>query len=246
MGDADRSEPIETASLDELRALQLRRMWAVLRHAYERIGHYRQNFAAAGVHPDDLRQLEDLTKFPFTTKDDLRRNYPFGMFAVPMEQIVRIHASSGTTGRPTVVGYSRGDIDTWSRLMARSIRAAGGRASDKIHVAYGYGLFTGGLGAHYGAEHLGAAVIPVGGGFTERQVQIITDFQPDIIMVTPSYMLAIADEFDRQGLDARTCSLRLGIFGAEPWARACATSSNSGWVCMRPTSTACRRSWAPE
>ena len=217
MGDADRSEPIETASLDELRALQLRCMRAVLRHAYERIGHYRQNFAAAGVHPDDLRQLEDLTKFPFTTKDDLRRNYPFGMFAVPMEQIVRIHASSGTTGRPTVVGYSRGDIDTWSRLMARSIRAAGGRASDKIHVAYGYGLFTGGLGSHYGAEHLGAAVIPVGGGFTERQVQIITDFQPDIIMVTPSYMLAIADEFDRQGLDARICSLRLGIFGAEPW-----------------------------
>ena len=217
MGDADRSEPIETASLDELRALQLRRMRAGLRHAYERIGHYRQNFAAAGVHPDDLRQLEDLTKFPFTTKDDLRRNYPFGMFAVPMEQIVRIHASSGTTGRPTVVGYSRGDIDTWSRLMARSIRAAGGRASDKIHVAYGYGLFTGGLGSHYGAEHLGAAVIPVGGGFTERQVQIITDFQPDIIMVTPSYMLAIADEFDRQGLDARICSLRLGIFGAEPW-----------------------------
>jgi len=194
-----------------------------------------------------LRQLEDLTKFPFTTKDDLRRNYPFGMFAVPMEQIVRIHASSGTTGRPTVVGYSRGDIDTWSRLMARSIRAAGGRASDKIHVAYGYGLFTGGLGAHYGAEHLGAAVIPVGGGFTERQVQIITDFQPDIIMVTPSYMLAIADEFDRQGLDARTCSLRLGIFSARsPGARACATRSNSGWVCMRPTSTACRRSWAPE
>jgi phenylacetate-CoA ligase len=164
-----------------------------------------------------LKQLGDLARFPFTTKDDLRQNYPFGMFAVPMDEIVRIHASSGTTGKPTVVGYTRGDIETWSRLMARSIRAAGGRSSDKIHVAYGYGLFTGGLGAHYGGEYLGAAVIPVSGGFTERQVQLINDFKPDIIMVTPSYMLAIADEFERQGLDTRASSLRIGIFGAEPW-----------------------------
>ncbi len=177
----------------------------------------RQKFDAAGVHPTDLRHFSDLERFPFTTKEDLRLNYPFGMFAVPMDDIVRIHASSGTTGKPTVVGYSKADIETWSSLMARSIRAAGGRRSDKIHVAYGYGLFTGGLGAHYGAEHLGAAVIPVSGGFTERQVQLITDFKPDIIMVTPSYMLAIADEFDRQKIDARTCSLRLGMFGAEPW-----------------------------
>src|SRR6202044_498493 len=172
---------------------------------------------AASVHPADLKQLADLAKFPFTTKDDLRQNYPFGMFAVPMDDIVRIHASSGTTGKPTVVGYTKGDIDTWSLLMARSIRAAGGRSADKIHVAYGYGLFTGGLGARYGGERLGAAVIPVGGGFTERQVQLINDLKPDIIMVTPSYMLAIADEFERQGIDARDCSLRIGIFGAEPW-----------------------------
>ena len=211
------AEPIETASVDELRSLQLARMRDVLRHAYENVPHAQQRFDAAGVHPDDLRRLEDIGKFPLTSKDDLRQNYPFGMFAVPMDQIVRIHASSGTTGKPTVVGYTRNDIETWSRLMARSIRAAGGRASDKIHVAYGYGLFTGGLGAHYGGEYLGAAVIPVSGGFTERQVQIINDFTPDIIMVTPSYMLAIADEFDRQGLDASKCSLRLGIFGAEPW-----------------------------
>jgi phenylacetate-CoA ligase len=210
-------EPIEHASKDELTALQLVRLQQTVRHAYDNVPHYRASFDAAGVHPDDLRQLEDLGGFPLTTKEDLRQNYPFGMFAVPMQQIVRIHASSGTTGKPTVCGYTRQDIDTWSHLMARSIRAAGGRASDKIHIAYGYGLFTGGLGAHYGGEYLGAAVIPVGGGFTERQVQIITDFTPDIIMVTPSYLLAIADEFDRQGLDARTCSLRLGIFGAEPW-----------------------------
>jgi phenylacetate-CoA ligase len=210
-------ESIETASVDELGALQLARMQDVVRRAYEQVPHYKTRFDAVGVHPDDLRHVEDIAKFPFTTKDDLRQNYPFGMFAVPMEQIVRIHASSGTTGKPTVCGYTRADIDIWSRLMARSIRAAGGRSSDKIHVAYGYGLFTGGLGAHYGGEHLGAAVIPVGGGFTERQVQLITDFQPDIIMVTPSYMLAIADEFDKQGIDAQECSLRLGIFGAEPW-----------------------------
>jgi phenylacetate-CoA ligase len=211
------AEPIETAGVDELRSLQLARMRDVLRRAYEQVPHTKKRFDAAGVHPDDLRGLEDIRKFPLTSKEDLRQNYPFGMFAVPMEQIVRIHASSGTTGKPTVVGYTKNDIETWSRLMARSIRAAGGRASDKIHVAYGYGLFTGGLGAHYGGEYLGAAVIPVSGGFTERQVQIINDFKPDIIMVTPSYMLAIADEFDRQGLDAEKCSLRLGIFGAEPW-----------------------------
>jgi len=169
------------------------------------------------VRPDDLKRLEDLAKFPFTTKQDLRENYPFGMFAVPMEKVVRVHASSGTTGKPTVVGYTKGDIHTWSLVMARSIRAAGGRSTDKIHVAYGYGLFTGGLGAHYGGEMLGACVIPLGGGMTERQVQLINDFKPDIIMVTPSYMLAIADEFERQGLDAKRSSLRVGIFGAEPW-----------------------------
>ncbi|WP_254073131.1 phenylacetate--CoA ligase PaaK [Acidisphaera sp. S103] len=210
-------ESIETASVDELRALQLDRMRDVVRRAYEQVPHYRSRFDAAGVHPDDLRRLEDISRFPLTAKEDLRQNYPFGMFAVPMDRIVRIHASSGTTGKPTVCGYTKNDIEVWSLLMARSIRAAGGRASDKIHVAYGYGLFTGGLGAHYGGEYLGAAVIPVSGGFTERQVQIINDFTPDIIMVTPSYLLAIADEFDRQGIDARACSLRLGIFGAEPW-----------------------------
>jgi phenylacetate-CoA ligase len=211
------AEPIETASIDELRALQFTRLRDTLHLAYENVPHTRRRFDAAGVHPGDLRQLEDIRHYPLTAKEDLRQNYPFGMFAVPMERIVRIHASSGTTGKPTVVGYTRNDIETWSRLMARSIRSAGGLASDKIHVAYGYGLFTGGLGAHYGGEYLGSAVIPVSGGFTERQVQIINDFRPDIIMVTPSYMLAIADEFDRQGLDARACSLRLGIFGAEPW-----------------------------
>jgi phenylacetate-CoA ligase len=210
-------EPIEQASAHELRDLQFARMQEAVRHAYERVPHYRARFDAAGVHPADLRQLEDIAKFPLTAKEDLRQNYPFGMFAVPMEQIVRIHASSGTTGKPTVVGYTKNDIDTWSQLMARSIRAAGGRASDKVHIAYGYGLFTGGLGAHYGGEHLGAAVIPVSGGATERQVQLINDFKPDIVMVTPSYMLAIADEFDRQGIDSKACSLRLGIFGAEPW-----------------------------
>ena len=211
------AEPIETASVDALRSLQLARMQDVVRCAYQQVPHTKKRFDAAGVHPADLRGLEDIGKFPLSSKEDLRQNYPFGMFAVPMEQIVRIHASSGTTGKPTVVGYTKHDIETWSRLMARSIRAAGGRASDKIHVAYGYGLFTGGLGAHYGGECLGAAVIPVSGGLTERQVQIINDFTPDIIMVTPSYMLAIADEFDRQGLDTQKCSLRLGIFGAEPW-----------------------------
>ena len=213
----DHLEHIEKASVDELRHLQLERLKWTLRHAYDSVPHYRKKFDAHGVRPGDLARLEDLAKFPFTTKQDLRENYPFGMFAVPMEKIVRVHASSGTTGKPTVVGYTKGDIHTWSLVMARSIRAAGGRSTDKIHVAYGYGLFTGGLGAHYGGEALGACVIPLGGGMTERQVQLINDFEPDIIMVTPSYMLAIADEFERQGLDAKRSSLRVGIFGAEPW-----------------------------
>jgi len=217
MGALDQIEPIERASRDELAGLQLTRLRQTLRLAYERVPHYRKKFDAASVHPDHLTDPRDLAKFPFTTKEDLRQNYPFGMFAVPMQDIVRVHASSGTTGKPTVVGYTREDIETWALLMARSIRAAGGRSSDKIHVAYGYGLFTGGLGAHYGGEWLGATVIPVGGGFTERQVQLISDFRPDIIMVTPSYMLAIADEFQRQGLKPSECSLRVGIFGAEPW-----------------------------
>ena len=217
MNARDQLEPIEKASKDELLALQLERLKNTLSQAYDRVPHYKKKLDAAGVHPADLQQLADLAKFPFTTKDDLRQNYPFGMFAVPMADMVRVHASSGTTGKPTVVGYTQKDIDTWSLLMARSIRAAGGRSTDIIHVAYGYGLFTGGLGAHYGGEYLGATVIPVGGGFTERQVQLIRDFKPTIIMVTPSYMLAIADEFERQGLKPADCSLRLGIFGAEPW-----------------------------
>src|SRR5215470_12139124 len=217
MGTLDQIEPIERASRDELDGLQLTRLRQTLRVAYEQIAHYRKKFDASGVHPDQLTDPRDLAKFPFTTKEDLRQNYPFGMFAVPMQDIVRVHASSGTTGKPTVVGYTRKDIETWSLLMARSIRAAGGRSTDKIHNAYGYGLFTGGLGMHYGGEYLGATVIPVSGGMTERQVQLITDFKPDIIMLTPSYMLAIADEFDRQGLKPRDCSLRVGIFGAEPW-----------------------------
>lgn len=210
-------EPIEKASVDELRALQFKRLRATLRHAYDNSPVYRAKFDAAGVHPEDCRSLADLRKFPFTTKADLRGAYPFGMFAVPREQCVRIHASSGTTGKPTVVGYTKNDIATWSHVMARSIRAAGARPGELVHVSYGYGLFTGGLGAHYGAEHLGLTVVPFGGGQTERQVQLIRDFGPDIIMVTPSYMLAIADEFQRQGMDPRESSLRLGIFGAEPW-----------------------------
>ncbi len=210
-------EPIEKAAPSELKALQLERMRWSLGHAYERVPHYRRKFDAAGVKPEDLKTLADLARFPFTTKADLRETYPFGMFAVPMDQVVRIHASSGTTGKPTVVGYTAKDIDTWSNVMARSIRAAGARPGDKVHVAYGYGLFTGGLGAHYGAERLGLAVIPLGGGMTERQVQLIADFKPEIIMVTPSYMLAIADEMERQGIDPRKSSLRIGIFGAEPW-----------------------------
>jgi phenylacetate-CoA ligase len=214
------SEPIETASLAELRTLQLERLRWSLRHAYDNVPRYRQKFDAAGVKPDDGRALSDLARFPFTTKADLRDTYPFGMFAVPMDRIVRIHASSGTTGKPTVVGYTAKDIETWTQVMARSMRAAGARPGDKVHVAYGYGLFTGGLGAHYGAERLGLAVIPLGGGMTERQVQLIADFKPDIIMVTPSYMLAIADEMERQGMDPRKSSLRVGIFGAEPWTNA--------------------------
>jgi len=217
MGEMDRLEPIEKASQDELLGLQLQRLKATLGTAYERVPDYRKRFDAAGVHPDDLKTLADLPRFPLTTKEDLRRNYPFGMFAVPMDEIVRVHASSGTTGKPTVVGYTQGDIDTWAHLMARTIRAAGGTSKDLVHVAYGYGLFTGGLGFHYGAERLGCTVIPVGGGFTERQVQLITDFKPAIIGVTPSYLLAIADEFDRRGIDARASSLRIAICGAEPW-----------------------------
>ncbi len=213
----DGLEPIETASVDELRSVQLARLQWSVRHAYEHVGHYRAAFDAAGVHPDDIVELSDLAKLPFTTKDDLRANYPFGMFAVPRDQIVRVHASSGTTGQPTVVGYTRDDLDMWATVMARSIRAAGGRPGHVLHNAYGYGLFTGGLGAHAGAEKLGCTVVPVSGGMTERQVQLIRDFRPEIIMVTPSYMLAIADEMERQQIDPRSTSLKIGIFGAEPW-----------------------------
>ena len=213
-------EPIERASRDELQALQLARLKQTLQHAYANVPHYKQAFDAAGVHPGDLKTLADLSKFPFTTKHDLRANYPFGMFAVPREQVARIHASSGTTGKPTVVGYTLKDIDTWANLVARSIRAAGTRAGDLVHVAYGYGLFTGGLGAHYGVERAGCTVIPMSGGQTEKQVQLITDFQPSIIMCTPSYMQVVIEEFERQGLDAKTSSLKLGIFGAEPWTEA--------------------------
>ncbi len=210
-------EPIEKAGIDELRALQLERLKKTLAHAYANSPVYKAKFDAAGVHPQDCQSLADLAKFPFTTKQDLRDNYPFGMFAVPREQVSRVHASSGTTGKPTVVGYTQKDIDTWAGLVARSIRAAGARKGDMVHVSYGYGLFTGGLGAHYGAEKLGLTVVPFGGGQTEKQIQLIQDFRPDIIMVTPSYMLAIAEEVERMGLDPRELSLRIGIFGAEPW-----------------------------
>src|SRR3954470_24117093 len=213
-------DAIETASRDEIAGLQRERLAWTLRHAYTNVAHYRTAFDSAGVHPDDFRTLDDIAKFPFTSKQDLRENYPFGMFAVPREKLARVHASSGTTGKLTVVGYTRQDIETWAHVVARSIYAAGGRPGMIVHVAYGYGLFTGGLGVHYGAERLGCTVVPVSGGMTERQVQIITDFRPDVIMVTPSYMLAILDEFGRQGLDARACSLRVGIFGAEPWTNA--------------------------
>jgi phenylacetate-CoA ligase len=213
----DLLDDAERMGVDELRDLQLRRLQWSLRHAYENVPHYRRAFDAAGVHPDDCRELADLARFPTTTKADLRENYPFGMFAVPDTDVRRIHASSGTTGRPTVVGYTAGDLDTWAGVVARSIRAAGGRPGDRLHNAYGYGLFTGGLGAHAGAERLGCTVIPVSGGMTPRQVQLINDFQPRLIMVTPSYMLTIIDEFTKQGLDPRASSLEIGIFGAEPW-----------------------------
>jgi len=213
-------DPIEVASEDEIRALQLQRLQWSLRHAYDNVPHYRRRFEESGVHPNDVRSLEDLSRFPLTSKADLRDNYPFGLFAVPRVCVRRIHASSGTTGRPTVVGYTAGDVDNWAQLVARSIHAAGGRAGDIVHVAYGYGLFTGGLGAHYGAERLGCTVVPMSGGQTQKQVQLIGDFKPDIIMVTPSYMLSIGEEMTRQGIDPRTSSLKTGIFGAEPWTEA--------------------------
>ncbi|WP_433502290.1 phenylacetate--CoA ligase PaaK [Pseudonocardia halophobica] len=220
LGEAPDPQTLDAAerlSTDELRTLQLERLRWTLRHAYDNVPHYRRSFDAAGVHPDDCRDLADIAKFPTTTKADLRENYPFGMFAVPQAEVRRIHASSGTTGRPTVVGYTERDIDTWAGLIARSIRAAGGRPGHKVHNAYGYGLFTGGLGAHYGIEKLGATAIPISGGMTPRQIQLIGDFAPDVIMVTPSYMLTLLDEFDRQGIDPRSTSLTVGIFGAEPW-----------------------------
>jgi phenylacetate-CoA ligase len=213
-------EPIERASRDELQALQHERLQRTLAHAYEHVPHYRRAFEGRGVHPSECKTLADLARFPFTTKADLRANYPFGMFAVPREQVVRVHASSGTTGKPTVVGYTQGDIDTWADLMARSLRATGARPGDIVHNAYGYGLFTGGLGAHYGAERLGCTVVPMSGGQTEKQVQLIVDFKPDIIMVTPSYMQVIIEEFRRQGMDPREMSIRVGVFGAEPWTEA--------------------------
>ncbi|KLO58835.1 phenylacetate--CoA ligase [Delftia tsuruhatensis] len=216
-GDLD---PIETASRDEIASLQLQRLRWSLQHAYDNVPHYRRAFDEKGVHPSDLRTLSDLARFPFTTKKDLRENYPFGMFAVPRQKVARVHASSGTTGKPTVVGYTLNDIDSWANLVARSIRAAGGRPGDMVHVAYGYGLFTGGLGAHYGAERAGCTVVPMSGGQTEKQVQLIQDFRPDIIMVTPSYMQVIVEEMQRQGMDPRESSLRIGIFGAEPWTEA--------------------------
>ncbi|HEY8290574.1 MAG TPA: phenylacetate--CoA ligase PaaK, partial [Acetobacteraceae bacterium] len=223
-------DAIETASRDEITALQRERIGWTLRHAYTNVPHYRSTFDAAGVHPDDFQQIEDLRKFPFTTKQDLRANYPFGLFAVPREQIVRIHASSGTTGKPTVVGYTARDIETWAHVAARSLYAAGARRGMILHNAYGYGLFTGGLGVHYGGEQLGLSVVPVSGGMTERQVQIITDFRPEVITVTPSYMLAIMDEFLRQGLDPRACSLKIGVFGAEPWTNAMRQEIEAGFA----------------
>jgi len=223
-------EPIETASRDEIAALQRKRIAWTLHHAYSNVPHYRLAFDAAGVHPADFRSLEDLAKFPFTTKEDLRAQYPFGMFAVPREQVLRIHASSGTTGKPTVVGYTRNDLEVWAQVVARSIYASGGRAGMILHNAYGYGLFTGGLGLHDGAMRLGCSVVPVSGGMTERQVQLINDFRPDIITVTPSYMLAILDEFRRQGLEPRDSSLQVGIFGAEPWTNAMRREIETGFA----------------
>ena len=234
-------EPIERASVDELRALQLERMRWSVQHAYDNVPHYRRAFDAKGVHPADLKELADLARFPFTVKGDLRDNYPFGMLAVPRERVARIHASSGTTGKPTVVGYTLRDIDTWADLVARSIRAAGGRPGDMVHVAYGYGLFTGGLGAHYGAERAGCTVIPMSGGQTEKQVQLIDDLKPQIIMVTPSYMQVLIEEFARQGIDPRSTSLEVGIFGAEPWTEAMRARSRATPASTRSTSTACRK-----
>lgn len=216
----DTLDPIEIASIDEIRSLQLERMKWSLKHAYENVSFYRERFDEHGVHPDDLKTLADLGKFPFTLKDDLRANYPFGLFAVPREQICRIHASSGTTGKPTVVGYTRNDIDMWADMVARSLRASGTRSGDIVHVAYGYGLFTGGLGAHYGAERLGCTVVPVSGGMTERQVTLIEDFKATTIMVTPSYMLNIMEQYHKAGLDPRESPLQVGVFGAEPWTQA--------------------------
>jgi phenylacetate-CoA ligase len=213
-------EAIEVASIDEIRALQFARLRTTLEHVYRNVPHYRQAFDAAGVTPGDLRSLEDLSRFPFTSKADLRANYPFGMFAVPRERVVRIHASSGTTGKPTVVGYTQDDIDTWANLVARSIHAAGGRPGDLVHVAYGYGLFTGGLGAHYGAERLGCTVVPMSGGQTDKQIQLIADFRPDIVMATPSYMLTLIDAMTQAGTDPRESGISIGIFGAEPWTEA--------------------------
>ncbi len=213
-------EAIETASRDEIAALQLSRLKQTLQNAYAKVPHYKQSFDQAGVHPDDLKTLDDLRRFPFTTKDDLRRHYPFGMFAIPREQVIRIHASSGTTGKPTVVGYSRADLDTWASLMARCMHAAGCQPGMLVQNSYGYGLFTGGIGFHYGAERLGMTVVPVSGGMTERQVKLIADFKPDVIFVTPSYLLAILDEFRAQGLDPRRCSLKIAMCGAEPWTNA--------------------------
>jgi phenylacetate-CoA ligase len=213
----DQLDPMERASIDELRATQLDRLKKSVSHAYDNVALYKKRFDDKGIHPSDIKTLDDLSIVPFTTKSDLRDHYPFGLFATPMDQIVRLHASSGTTGNPTVVGYTKNDIDHWANLVARSIRAAGGKPGDKVHVSYGYGLFTGGLGAHYGAERLGCTVIPMSGGQTEKQVRLIRDFDPDIIMVTPSYMLNIADEMERQGIDPHQLSLKLGIFGAEPW-----------------------------
>src|SRR3954452_13269081 len=210
-------DPAERISVDELRSIQLERLRQTLQHVYENVPHYRRAFDAAGVHPDDCRELADLANFPLTSKNDLRENYPFGMFAVPEADVRRIHASSGTTGRPTVVGYTERDLDTWATVVARSIRAAGGRRGDRLHNAYGYGLFTGGLGAHYGAERLGCTVIPMSGGQTEKQIQLIEDFRPRIIMVTPSYSLNIIEGMERAGISPRGCSLEIGIFGADPW-----------------------------
>lgn len=213
-------DPIEIASRDEIAAIQLKRLQWSLAHAYKNVPHYKQAFDAAGVHPDDCKSLSDLSKFPFTVKQDLRDNYPFNMFAVPRENVARIHASSGTTGKPTVVGYTMNDVNMWAEVMARSMRASGTRPGDLVHIAYGYGLFTGGLGAHYGAERLGCTVVPVSGGMTPRQVTLINDFKPTTIMITPSYMLAVLDEFNAQGIDPQECSLEVGIFGAEPWTNA--------------------------